>query len=144
VIPSLIYVQRASASSPGMLAGVPVNEEKGIELAYYKTYMPPRYLIAQPKPGSWPVKLDDFGSNYSELENLVVQFCSESQSGEFFLVAPSTALPLEDLRKYAQFELRKKFWPHFSTEDPPKQLGGFLLGTLHLYHLTNCSTDVQS
>jgi len=145
VISSLVEMQMSSTTfQPSLVGGVEIDPEYGIDLIYMNTYMPPRFLLAQPRTGSWPIHLHDVGSDVEKLLSILdafrknyCQLASPNFDMNLFLLLPSTTeIPSEVASSY-EFEIAKKFWPHFSSEFSPKSIGEFFLGSLNLYHLSN-------
>ena len=136
VVPSLAYAQQQSTQFPPTFAGVPVDVEA--DLIYYKTYMPPRYLLAQPKASSWPIQLHDTGSHTDRLIEDIDKLMQQGNS-TVFLVKPSTVqLPPELVSGKYEYEVKKSFWPHFSSEDPPF-ISEILSSTLDILYVIKLS-----
>jgi hypothetical protein len=131
VIPSLIYTQQESLSDT--YAGQAVDPVHGVDVIYFKTFMPPRFLVAQPRPQQYPVRLHDPGRSDEKLlalfERLREDHCGLST--EMFKTVVVVTPSIVSLPPFVTVgEPVKSFWPHFSSEDPPSSFEEFFDGAL--------------
>jgi len=85
-------------------------------LLFYRTYMPPRFLLALPEGQTAVTVTDLAGAGGAPLAaEFLRRAAAEAPGAQVLVVAPASVS--EDL----PCELRevKRHWPHFSGEDPP-------------------------
>lgn len=149
VVPSLIYIQQESKNqNPPVFAGSLIDTELGLDVVYFKTFMPPRFLIAQPRSGQYPVRIHDPGRSETKLFDILTDLRSNVCKIEYnerkkYLRAIIVSPSLVSFPSFGDFviseEPLKAFWPHFSSEDPPSCVSEFWSSSLRLYSLQfNC------
>ena len=142
VIPSLAYVQQESNNNPPVFNGFDVDDEYGLDVIYFKTFMPPRFLVAQPRKGQYPVRIHDPGRSetklFDALEEIESKYCVSNLDTHLhtIIISPSLAsFPNFNDEFHISQEPLKTFWPHFSSEDPPTSFHDFWFGSLNLYSI---------
>ncbi|XP_050413789.1 GPI mannosyltransferase 4 [Patella vulgata] len=83
-------------------------------LVFYKTYMPPRYLVTSNR-----IKVIDFGSSsLNELSNTIHDLRSRSANSSIQVFAPATVF--DELKPHLTTDFKMDLiCPHLSTENPP-------------------------
>ncbi|XP_023241095.1 GPI mannosyltransferase 4-like, partial [Centruroides sculpturatus] len=110
LIPSMISLQKVLMK----------NNKLGINshVIFYHTYMPPRYLLNLNSTD--PSFIHDLsGNDYIIFENTVNDILSKDHFNEtvkLYVVIPNT---ISEQTLNSKFVLLTKFYPHFSSEDPP-------------------------
>ena len=100
-------------------------------LLFYRTYMPPRFLLALPGEQEAVSVTDLAGAGGAPLSVEVLRREAAVAPGTQVLVAAPSSVP----RSRLPCELREvaRFWPHFSGEDPPASLGDLALVLYRLH-----------
>ncbi|RDD38306.1 GPI mannosyltransferase 4 [Trichoplax sp. H2] len=114
--------------------GTTINPSTNV--IFYRTYMPPKFMLAQFR-GNKNIEIFDLaGSDYDIMLSTIESLAKDSQNSRKrnLLVTPTT------VQVPTRFKLVKRFFPHWSSENPPNLL--HLLNQLYdnLFILTNSQT----
>jgi len=131
VLPTLFSIQQRIAPE----ISNPSTDEFVTDIVYYRTYMPPRYLLAIPETEHNKFRIHDLGGKNltAYMENLTESYKDQSRTGTtetydkilttstrhlIHLVCPYTKQELvaSGGTMYENLKLEEEYWPHFGGE----------------------------